>query len=118
MEEAEALAGRVGIIDHGELIIEGSPEELVNEMGADVIHLSGQGNQSAFLDDVKSLDYVQRLHTSNGTLQIGLDHGNHRLAELVSLANKNQYLIQDIRIARPSLGDVFLKYTGRRLRDE
>jgi len=117
MEEAEALADQVGIIDHGKLVIEGSPADLVEEMGADVVSILGEGARGPFLEAIRRLDFVQRVDESEESIQIGVDNGNHRLAELVDLASRDGFSITDIGIAKPSLGDVFLKYTGRQLRD-
>jgi ABC-2 type transport system ATP-binding protein len=118
MEEAQILADRVGIIDRGRLVVEGAPAELIAEMGADVVRLTGHGQQAKFLERVHVLDYVQGVHVSGDLLQIGVDNGNHRLPEVVSVALANGYVIEDIAVAKPSLGDVFLKYTGRQLRDK
>jgi ABC-2 type transport system ATP-binding protein len=118
MEEAEALADRVGIIDHGSLVVEGTPRELIEGMGSDVVNLSGQGNHNGFLDAVRTQPFVQRVNDSNNLVQIGVDHGNRRLATIVELASQHNYTITEIGIAKPSLGDVFLKYTGRQLRDQ
>jgi ABC-2 type transport system ATP-binding protein len=118
MEEAETLADRVGIIDHGKLVIEGSPADLIEEMGADVVSISGEGDRGAFLEAIRALDFVQRVDEAEETIWIGVDNGNHRLAELVGLASQDGFSITDIGIAKPSLGDVFLKYTGRQLRDQ
>jgi ABC-2 type transport system ATP-binding protein len=117
MEEAEALAERVGIIDHGQLVTEGAPEALIDGMGADVIRISGSGARTAFLDAVKELPFVERIHDSDEVFQIGVDNGNHRLVEVVTVATRDGFSIDDISITKPSLGDVFLKYTGRQLRD-
>ncbi|MEM8531773.1 MAG: ATP-binding cassette domain-containing protein [Chloroflexota bacterium] len=120
MEEAEALADMVGIIDHGHKVIEGTPEELVAGIGADVISITGKGNNSHFLERLQNLDYIDQISQSDqdGVIQIGVDNGARRIAEIVSYAGGNGYSIEDIVVARPSLGDVFLKYTGRALRDE
>lgn len=118
MEEAEALADRVGIMDHGQIVVEGSPRELINQMGADNVQISGQGNQEAFGNRIKALPFVESFHASDGILQIGVDAGNRRLVEIVETANKSGFSIEDISVARPSLGDVFLKHTGRQLRDK
>jgi ABC-2 type transport system ATP-binding protein len=117
MEEAETLADRVGIIDHGQLVTEGTPAELIDGMGADVIRVSGRGARQGFLDAVKELAFVERIQESEGAIQIGVDNGNHRLAEVVTVATQDGFSIEDISITKPSLGDVFLKYTGRQLRD-
>jgi ABC-2 type transport system ATP-binding protein len=117
MDEAEALADRVAIIDHGRIVIEGTPRELINQMGADTILITGQGDSGKFIREVEALPFVQTLTTTDRLIQIGVDSGNHRLAEVVSLATNSDFTIEDISVANPSLGDVFLKYTGRQLRD-
>jgi ABC-2 type transport system ATP-binding protein len=117
MEEAAELADRVGIIDRGRLVVEGTPAQLISEMGADVMRISGHGKLEEFTEQVRRLAYVDGVHESSEVLQIGVDNGNRRLPEIVSMATANDYAIEDISVAKPSLGDVFLKYTGRELRD-
>ena len=118
MEEAEELADRVGIIDHGRIVVEGTPRELIDKMGADAIRIAGQGNGAEFIEKVRELSFVQTVTTGEGLIQIGVDSGNRRLAEVVSMATSSGFIVEDISVAKPSLGDVFLKYTGRRLRDK
>ena len=119
MDEAEALADRVGIMDHGKIVVEGSPRELIDQMGADNIRIVGHGNnQDAFCQAAKILPYVESINTSDGIIQIGVDSGNHRLVGIVETANTSGFVIEDISVSQPSLGDVFLKYTGRQLRDK
>ena len=118
MDEAEALADRVGIMDHGKIVAEGSPRTLINQMGADNIQIIGKGDQDAFGSDVKALPYVESFNASDGIIQIGVDSGNRRLVEIVETANQSGFKIEDISVSKPSLGDVFLKYTGRQLRDK
>lgn len=118
MEEAEELADIVGIIDHGRLVVEGAPRELTNKMGADTIQIIGNGNGESFTNQLKSASFVQGVVNTDELIQIGVDSGNKRLAEVVSLATQSNFTIEDISVAKPSLGDVFLKYTGRQLRDK
>lgn len=118
MEEAEELADHVGIIDYGKIVIEGTPQELVERMGTDTIQISGKGDSDRFVKDLNKQTYVQGVHNTNGLIQIGIDLGNKRLAEVVSMANTSNFTIEDISISKPTLGDVFLKYTGRKLRDK
>lgn len=117
MDEAEALADRVSIIDHGCIVVEGTPNELIDQMGADSILITGNGDSTDFLEKVRSSPFVQVTNASEKFIQIGVDSGNRRLAEVVSLAQSNNFAIEDISVTKPSLGDVFLKYTGRQLRD-
>ena len=118
MEEAEALADQVGIMDRGKIVVEGSPSELIDQMGADNIRIIGKGNNDAFSEATQALPYVQSMSKSNGIIQVGVDNGNHRLVEIVETANTSGFTIEDISVAKPSLGDVFLKYTGNQLRDK
>jgi len=117
MDEAEALADQVSIIDHGRIVVEGTPRELIDQMGADSIRITGQGDSASCIKKVQSLPFVQAVDSSEGLIQIGVDSGNKRLAEIVSLAQGNGFTIEDISLTKPSLGDVFIKYTGRKLRD-
>ena len=118
MDEAEALADRVGIMDHGKIVVEGSLGELIDQMGADNIQIIGKGNKETFCENAKTLPYVENFNSSDGIIQIGGDSGNRRLVEIVETANKSGFMIEDISVAKPSLGDVFLKHTGRQLRDK
>jgi ABC-2 type transport system ATP-binding protein len=117
MDEAQLLSDRVGIIDHGKIVAEGTPSELIEQMGADVIQVEGQGNSDQFVAVVKALPFTQEVSAVNGVIQIGVASGSRRLVEVVSVASDSGFRIEDISVAEPSLGDVFLKYTGRQFRD-
>ncbi|HEU5102565.1 MAG TPA: ATP-binding cassette domain-containing protein [Roseiflexaceae bacterium] len=118
MEEAEALADTVGIIDHGRKVAEGTPASLAAELGADLIRITGHGDTSHLVEQLRQLPYVDRVSPGEHTIEVGVDSGSRRIAEVVARASGNGFTIEDISVARPSLGDVFLKYTGRALRDE
>jgi ABC-2 type transport system ATP-binding protein len=117
MDEAEYLADQVGIIDHGKLVAEGTPQELIDQMGADTIRIIGQGDRDGFVEKVQALPFVQTVTVGRTVIQIGVDSGSRRLVEVISQAAGDGFTVEDISVAKPSLGDVFLKYTGRRLRD-
>ncbi len=117
MDEAEKISDRVAIIDHGKILTEGTPGELVEQMGADMITITGKGDQEAFIAKVDSLACCETITSGNGIIQIGVDAGSRRLVEIISIANEVGYQVEDISVAKPSLGDVFLKFTGRQFRD-
>jgi ABC-2 type transport system ATP-binding protein len=117
MDEAEELADTVGIIDRGKLVAEGAPRALIEEMGADTIHIMGEGDRDLFVENLSALAFVQTVDVGRTVIQVGVDSGSKRLVEVISQATDSAFTIQDITVAKPSLGDVFLKYTGRRLRD-
>jgi ABC-2 type transport system ATP-binding protein len=117
MEEAEALADTVGIIDHGRKVAEGTPAGLAAELGNDLIRIAGHGDATHLIEQLRQLAYVDQVSVGERVIEIGVDSGGRRIAEVVAQASSNGFTIEDIAVARPSLGDVFLKYTGRALRD-
>jgi ABC-2 type transport system ATP-binding protein len=117
MDEAEQLADTVGIIDTGKLVAEGSPRGLIEQMGADTVHVIGDGDRERFAEKVKALPFVQSVSVGRTVIQIGVDSGSRRLVEIISQSDGSDFSVEDISVAKPTLGDVFLKYTGRRLRD-
>jgi len=117
MDEAQLLSDKVGIIDHGKIVTEGSPQELIEKMGADVIHIEGQGKGELFVEELGKLPFTQTISTADNHIQVGVDSGNRRLVEVITIAGENDFRIEDISVAKPSLGDVFLDYTGRQFRD-
>ena len=118
MDEAEQLADRVGIIDNGRIVAEGSPMQLVEQMGADVLRIHGQGEKAAFLDRAQALPFVENAIWANGSMNIGVDSGNKRLVEIVQIAGETGFAIDEVSVTKPSLGDVFLQVTGHQFRDE
>jgi ABC-2 type transport system ATP-binding protein len=117
MDEAEELADMVGIIDMGKLVVQGTPRELIEQMGADTVHVVGDGDREGFAEKVRSLPFVQTVNVGRTVIQIGVDSGSRRLVEIISQADSSGFTVADISVAKPTLGDVFLKFTGRRLRD-
>jgi ABC-2 type transport system ATP-binding protein len=117
MDEAELLADKVGIMDRGKIVAEGTPDELIEGMGADVIQIEGRGDSERFVEALRALTFTQTISASNSLIQVGVNSGTRRLVEVVTVAGNAGFRIEDISVAKPSLGDVFLKYTGRQFRD-
>ena len=69
------------------------------------------------MQNVRALPFVQTVDVGRTVIQIGVDSGSKRLVEIISQATGIGFVVEDITVSKPSLGDVFLKYTGRRLRD-
>ncbi len=119
MEEAEALAHTVGIVDQGTMIAEGSPHQLATALGSEIIRVQGCGDYQHFLTHMRSLPFVETIQCDEQTGQINIyvDNSTRRLAEVVGAASSNGFVMEEITISRPGLGDAFLHYTGRALRD-
>ncbi|MBX0330779.1 ATP-binding cassette domain-containing protein [Oscillochloris sp. ZM17-4] len=119
MEEAEALAHQVGIVDRGKLVAQGTPSGLVTQLGADVIRVRGHGDPAHFVAEIKGMSFVERVESDSdsGNVSVYVDSGSRRLVEIVGASGGNGYRVEDVTIARPSLADAFLHHTGRALRD-
>jgi ABC-2 type transport system ATP-binding protein len=96
-------------------------------MGADVITLSGVGESAALDARLHALPYLSHSthhlvdHSADAAavrFQIGVDSGERRLADVIAAALAAGFAIHQVTVSRPSLGDVFLAYTGDQLRDE
>jgi ABC-2 type transport system ATP-binding protein len=117
MDEAESLADQVGIIDLGKLVAEGTPQALIEQMGEDTIHIVGEGDREGFAAGLQGLPFVKTLDIGRTVVQVGVDSGSRRLVAVIARATSRGFAVKDVTVSKPSLGDVFLKYTGRRLRD-
>jgi ABC-2 type transport system ATP-binding protein len=123
MEEAERLCHRVGIIDSGRLVAEGTRRELVARIGEhDRISLRGDGDLSAFALRVAELPAVATadLVDADGTdpvLHLTADDASAALATVVAAATADGVAITGIEVHEPNLEAVFLHLTGRALRD-
>lgn len=138
MDEAEQLADRVGIVDHGQMVTEGTPAELVAQLGADVISLQGDGPLQPMISALQAASFVTNVSYSrpstssnnaeqNGgaggevveqVVQVGVDQGDRRLVEVLNIAAAQGFTVHAVTVTRPSLGQVFLAHTGYALRDQ
>ena len=116
LEEADQLCDRLAIIDGGRIVAEGTPERLKAEMGHDVVTVSlGGADPSATEAALAGLPGLERVVVESGALALYVDDGAGSIAEIVRRLDRGQIQVQGISVARPTLDDVFLKATGRRL---
>ena len=116
MEEADKLCDRLAIIDEGRIVAEGTPEKLKAEMGHDVVSISLNGADcSATEAALTGLPGLERVVSEQTALALYVEDGAGSIAEIVRLLDREQITVGGIAVARPSLDDVFLKATGRRL---
>jgi ABC-2 type transport system ATP-binding protein len=116
LEEADQLCDRLAIIDEGEIVAEGTPERLKAEMGHDVVSVSLNGaDPTATQTALAGLPGLERVMPAPGALALYVADGASSIAEIVRRLDRDQIQVGAISVARPSLDDVFLKATGRRL---
>jgi ABC-2 type transport system ATP-binding protein len=111
MEEAEQVCDRVGIIDHGQIIALGSPENLKESMGGDLVVIRAKDPPT---ERIKALSYVSEVKLSDGTIEITMKEAHLHLAQLLSLIRD----VECVEVRVPTLSDVFIKLTGRDIRED
>jgi ABC-2 type transport system ATP-binding protein len=118
LEEADKLCDRLAIIDAGRIVAEGTPERLKAEMGHDVVSVSLDGADAAATEAaLRDLDGLERVITEPDALALYVRDGASSVAQIVRRLDREQIRAGAISVARPSLDDVFLKTTGRRLEE-
>jgi len=126
MEEADRLADRIAIIDRGKIIVMGTPDELKQSISGDVVTLSlvtAEDNDynelmrrtEAALSDKP---FVIRTQATDSELAVYVDNGESAVPSIMRLLASQSIEVKAISVSRPSLDDVFLKYTGRTIRAE
>ena len=120
MEEAERLCARIGIIDSGRLIAEGTRAELVERLGQEArIEIGvGRGDSLERAERIVSaLEGVVSTSVENNHLHVIADRGANRLPTMLSALLNAGTATESVRVVEPNLEDVFLRMTGRALRD-
>ena len=116
LEEADQLCARLAIIDRGTIVAAGTPEELKSAMGHDVVTISiRQEDHESACRAVEGLRGVQQIVEERDALALYVDNGAEAIPALVRLLDKAGVTASALSVARPTLDDVFLKATGRRL---
>ncbi|MBN1237951.1 MAG: ATP-binding cassette domain-containing protein [Gammaproteobacteria bacterium] len=126
LDEADALCDRIAIIDHGEIVAEGTPAALKREISGDVVSVGlGSAAEVAEAGDrvraaaaaLESEPYVRRLETHNEGLRLLVDSGATAIPHVARALDRAGVALDSIEVHRPSLDDVFLAKTGRSLRE-
>ena len=112
MDEAE-VCDRIAVIDHGKIIAEGSPAELKKTVGGDVIYLNTTDNEKTKAE-IKRLFNLDPKETDR-ELYITTERGDAFIPELIRGLSET---VLSVRLQRPTLNDVFLKLTGKEIREE
>ena len=118
LEEADALADRLAIIDHGQIVAAGTADELKRQVAGDVVTLGVNGATETVLETVRMQPFVREASTEDGVVRLYVDHGETAVPQLLRVLDGAGLEAASIALHRPSLDDVFLRQTGRSLRDE
>jgi ABC-2 type transport system ATP-binding protein len=117
LEEADALCDRLAIIDHGRIVARGTPDQLKREVAGDVITFGIRGEVAKALELVRPEPWVKEASVDGETVRLYVDRGETAAPSLLRLLDSHQLELLTLNLARPSLDDVFLRQTGRSLRE-
>ena len=121
LEEADALCDRLVIIDHGRIVAEGAPRELKRQVAGDAVVLSLRDDDEAAAGRgvalLRAEPYVRELTADGGQVRLYVEDGGAALPHLLRLLDNEQVEIRSVNLSEPTLDDVFLRQTGRSLRD-
>ena len=119
MEEAERLCDRVGIIDQGKLIAEGTRRQLVELVGEkDRVTITGTGSLSEVVRRLTSVEGVAEAGESESGVTLLVENSSAYLASILSIATEAGLTVSGVDIEQPDLEAVFLHLTGKALRDQ
>jgi len=116
LEEADVLADRVGIIDHGRIVAEGTPEELKADIACSTVEaVPANPDQRGALVSVLERFGEQTTGYGPGSIAVQLTSSDGNLAEIVRALDAEGVVLSQLQIHEPTLDDVFLAKTGRHL---
>ncbi len=125
MEEADALSDRVAIIDHGKIVVLGSPSELKQKVkSSDIIEIEARNVVEQTADALQSFSEVSKVAITASTqgsetqlLRVHVEKGKEVLPRILEFFVRKQVTITKVSFIEPTLEDVFIAETGRSLRD-
>ncbi len=125
MEEADQLSDRVAVIDHGKIIALAPPDELKKSMmKSEVIEIEAQNIDPRVVEKLKGITNINEVVSSiedasslRGMIKVHSSDGKNAIPEMLGILVKGGVEVSNVKIATPTLEDVFISLTGRALRD-
>jgi ABC-2 type transport system ATP-binding protein len=121
LEEADKLCKRLSIIDFGKIVASGSPIELKHQIGADSIRVSLEScdkDRDKAKEIIRSMTGVSEILDSEECLNVYAKNAGQLIADIVRALDSSDIRMTSVTFSSPSLDDVFMKHTGRRIRVE
>lgn len=116
LEEADTLCDRVAIIDHGKIIVVGTPEALKQGLGGDVITLGIKENVDV-THLIESVEHVKEVKKENGLYRIKAEAGEVTAPLIIEALREKGHTVTKLSLTEPTLNEVYLEFTGKSLRD-
>lgn len=119
MDEAERLCDRLAIVDHGEIIAEGTPAALIAKLGGHhVVEFALSGNSHGNTTMWESLPGVDSVRTDDGLVSLSVREPHRTIPALLGKVEEQSAQLERLTTRQASLEDVFVRLTGRHLRDD
>jgi ABC-2 type transport system ATP-binding protein len=118
LDEADALCDRLAIIDHGRIVAGGTGAELKHAIAGDVITVGVDSSAELVRQLLAAQPFVREASLVDGVVRLYVTDGEANLPQVLRLLDGQGLAPQTLSLGRPSLDDVFLRQTGRSLRDE
>src|SRR6201997_2935614 len=119
MDEAERLCDRLAIVDHGQIIAEGSPTDLINRLGGHhVVEFSVAGSNGSASAAWRSLPSVESVREDEGMIALNVKQPHLTIPALLEAIDRQGAELRPLTPRQASLEDVFVRLTGRHLREE
>jgi ABC-2 type transport system ATP-binding protein len=123
MDEAERLCDRLAIVDHGQIIAEGSPADLIERLGGHHVvefAVSSNGNASAEVhhETWRTLPSVESVRDEDGLVALNVKEPHLTIPALLDAVQKQGRALEHLTTRQASLEDVFVRLTGRHLRED
>ncbi len=116
IEEADFLCNRVAFVDHGKIVALDTPEKLKNKMGGDIISLKIDFPTNK--DIFTKIKWIKNVKIINDVIELTVDDGEKKMLDVLDIAKKNNIKVNSVNLRKPSLEDVFIKITGKGIREE
>ena len=115
LEEADELAGRIGIINHGRLVAEGSPGELKRSIGTDVVIARIEADHTEAIAALCNVEGIDGIESFGEELVVSTSDGARALSPVALALDRAGVAVRELSMRTPTLDDVFLDVTGTRL---
>ena len=117
LEEVDALADRISIIDHGKVLVTGTSNELKAKLKGDIIQMTfrTQGDE----DTIKKYpNFIEIKDSGPNSVRMKVQNSDEELPDIIKYISENKLAVTRMTVQKPSLDEVFLEYTGKDIRVE
>ncbi len=117
LEEADALCDRIAIIDHGKIVVVGTPTDLKDNLGGDIITLSIQKVAEDITELIRKIEHIKEVKKENGGYIIKSANGELTAPLIIEALRNSGHIVTKLSLTKPTLNEVYMQYTGRSMRD-